>query len=256
MVFDNDGIMKKTFAAIFAAVSILAGGCAKKELTQPDAKLIDQANNYYSRDRFTQATESYRKSIEKNPDSPFRKAAILGLADSLYKDKSYFEAELYYERFVELYPMDPLKPRAAFYDGMCYYHDSHASDRDQTQTKKAMDIFNDFVKDYPDHPLAPYARTFAAEMRSTLAGSVLEIARFYHRVNKPHSAIGRLEEFLKTYQDTKDAPEAMYLLGDCYFREQSYKKAAIAFTDLIKKYPGSEYATMAAAQAESIKLKD
>jgi len=248
----------KKNAALAVAGVLLAGSlisCSQKELVRPDAVLINRGNNFYARERFTQAAEEYRKSIEENPDSPFRKAAILGLADSLYKDRKYFEAALYYERFVELYPMDPLRPRAVFYLGMCHYLDSYTPDRDQTPTKKAMETFDSFVKDYPNSELAPYARKFYNEMRATLAESLLEIARYYYKVNQNQAAIGRIHDFLNQYPDAETVPEAMYMLGVCYYREQSFRKAAVVFTELMKKFPENKYAAEGAAIAEKLRLK-
>lgn len=252
----NHGRVLRRAAAAALAFCALCVSCASKELAQPDAVLINKANNFYARERFNQATEAYRQSIHENPDSPYRKNATLALADSLYKEKKYFEAILYYERFIELYPLDPLKPRALFYMGMCYYHDSRTPDRDQTQTKKAMETFGAFIQDYPDHPLAPYAKKFRREMIGVIETSLMEVGRFYHRTHKNQSAILRLTEYLGKYPEGPYVPEAMLLLGEAYYREQAYKKAALVFTDLVRRFPESEYAARAKTLVRNMGLKD
>ncbi|MGK7344344.1 MAG: outer membrane protein assembly factor BamD [Candidatus Nitrospinota bacterium M3_3B_026] len=252
----NHHSASRAAASVVLAFCALSLSCASKELAQPDAIIVDRANNLYARERFTQATDAYRQSIQENPDSPYRKTAILALADSLYKEKKYFEALLYYERFVELYPLDPLKPRAVFYMGMSYYHDSHTPDRDQTQTEKAVESFDTFLRDYPEHPLAPYAKKFKREMGDVQAASLMEIGRFYHRINKNQSAILRLTEYLEKYPAAADVPEALYLLADSYYREQAYKKSALALADLLNRFPESEYAAKAKSLARAMGLKE
>ncbi len=249
-------IVWKVFSSLFLLTTLLAiFSCGKDEFVLPGAGLVNTANNYYARGRFTQASDTYRKFIDENPDSPFRKKAILGLADSLYKDKLYFEAALYYERFAELYPLDNLTSRALFYMSMCYFKNSSTADRDQTQTNKAIESFDKFLATYPNHNLAPIAKKLRDEKISVRAGAALEVARFYHRINKSQSAIGRLKEYLAFYPGSKQEPEAMFLLGECYYREQSYKIAARIFAAIIKTYPQSAYAKKAADLSERITIK-
>lgn len=240
------------------ATALILGftGCQSgKQVVQKDSILASKANNFYARGRFSQATEQYRELVDEHPDSSFRRQAILSLADSLYKDKKYFEAVLYYERFIQLYPLDPLTPRAQFYLAMSYYHDTSTMDRDQTNTAKTMESFDLFLERYPKHILVPYAKTKKTDMALLRAGSKLDIARFYHRINRNQSAITRLKEFIELYQDSSEIPEALFLLADCYKAEQSFKNAALTYTVLVEKYPDSEYASKAASEAQKLKIK-
>lgn len=246
---------KIVLIALLMLLLVGSYACGTDDIKGKGATLVHTGNNYYTRGRFDQAALAYQKFVEQNPDSPYRKAAILGLADCYYKDKEYFQAILYYERFAELYPLDPLTPRAQFYMGMSYYYDSNTADRDQTQTMQAKKVFDFIQEEYPDHELAPYAKKYGTQMAAIKTSSELEIARFYLRVNKSHSAITRLQEYIERHPDSDELPEAMYLLGEGYYKEQSYKKAALIFTMVIEKYPGAVFASKAAAMAKKIKLK-
>lgn len=225
------------------------------QIAQPDAVLVNKAGNMYARARFSQASDLYRKSIEENPDSPFRKQSVLGLADSLYKDKEYVEAGLYYERFSELYPLDANTPRSFFYLAMCHYHSTHTPDRDQTNTAKAVVAFNRFLEKYPNHILSPIARNYITEMNTLIRDSGIEVARFYNRVGQNMAAIERLKEFLAKYPDSGLTEEALFMLGESYYREQAFNDAAQVFIKLIEKYPNGEFSGQAVALAQTIKLK-
>jgi outer membrane protein assembly factor BamD len=241
--------------AALAVVAVSACASSQMDVAQPDAMLMDNANNFYSRGRYSQAVDLYRKSVEHNPDSPHRKGAALGLADALYKEKEYFEAALYYERFVELYPLDPATPRAYFYLAMCNYNDVHSPDRDQANTKKAKDAFTRFAEKYPTHLLTPLAKKFTGEMESRLIESEIEAIRFYHSVNKNQAAIRRIREHIKQYPASPFIEEALFIMGECYYREQSYKEAASVFIALIEKNPAGAYSANATKLAQTIKLQ-
>jgi outer membrane assembly lipoprotein YfiO len=236
---------------------ILLAGCAEtmKELQADDSVLLDKANNFYARTRFNQAAGSYRKLVEGYPDSNYRKAGLIGLADSLYKEGQFDEASLHYERLVELYPMDDLTPRALFYSGMSHMMLTSNLERNQAKTKTSMRIFGEFITRYPDHQLAPSAGWYKKEMARMLAGSKLEIARFYHRTGKSASAIGRLKEYIEENPKAPEAPEAMFMMGDSYMREQAYRQAAEVFTVLIGAHPESQWAQKARAAAGKLALK-
>ena len=244
-------------AGALALAFALLASCAetKMELAAGDAALLDKANNFYSRQRYNQSTASYRKLTEEYPDSNYRKAGLIGLADSLYKEGQFDEANLYYERFVELYPMDHLTPRALFYYAMTQMMLTSNPERNQAKTKAAINSFSEFVERYPDSQLAVQAGWYKKEMERMLAVSKMEVARFYHRTGKNGAAINRLKEILEESPGSPDAPEAMYLLGDCLMKEQAYRKAAEVFTVLIGAHQGTKWAVMAKAEAGKLALK-
>jgi outer membrane protein assembly factor BamD len=254
--------MKITGKLITLALSVLVSmvvvtGCSTgKDIIKEDDKLVDSANNLYARERFTEAEEKYRRIIDEFPDSSYRKLSILGLADSLYKQKEFFEAALFYERFKELYPLDQHTPRARFYLAMSHYNDTTTSDRDQSSAHKAVGLFGDFIKTYPNNPLAPYARDKKSELISLMAESEMEIIRFYYKINKNQSAIMRIWDFLENTPGAKQAPEALFILGESYMREQSFKKAAQTYMEIMEKYPDSEYSQRAAVRAKKLQLKN
>lgn len=243
------------YLAVAFAAAVLSACASGMDVAQPDSMLMDNANNLYAKARYSQAVDLYRKSVEQNPDSPYRKGAAMGLADALYKEKEYFEATLYYERFTELYPLDPATPRAYFYLAMCHYSDAHTPDRDQANTRKAMTAFARFIEKYPNHRLAPLAKKFSEEMGSILVESEMEVIRFYHKTNKNQAAIWRIKDHMKQHPASPYMEEALFIWGECLYREQSYREAASVFITLIEKNPGGVYSASAAELAKNIKLQ-
>lgn len=253
--------MKKTrFITFVAAIAFSAAlsGCVTGEEKEISTGVtsIETANALFAKGHYTQASRIYRRVLEEEPDYPARKQLLLALADALYKDGEFFEAPLYYERFLELYPLDPLAQRAAFYYAMSVYHDSYSPDRDQTNTRKALTALKSYVEIYPKSPLAPQAKRRQREMERKLRDSEMEVARFYHKINRNSAAIRRLQSYLETYPKSPEAAEALYLLGDSFYKEGAHTKAAQIFTILLDKYPGSDYAQQGASRANKILGKE
>ena len=256
-LFRGRFLRHKCAAGALALGLALLAACAetKMELQASDVLLLNKANNFYARQRFNQATASYRKLTEEYPDSNHRKPALIGLADSLYKEGQFDEANLYYERFVELYPMDHLTSRALFYYAMTQMMMTSNPERNQAKTRAAISSFSEFIERYPDNQLSVQADWYKKEMERMLSNSKIEVARFYYRTGKNGAAINRLKEFLAEYPGSPDAPEAMYLLGGCFMREQAYREAAEVFTALIGAHQDTKWAAMARADAGKLMVK-
>jgi TolA-binding protein len=92
-------------------------------------------------------------------------------------------------------------------------------------------------------------------MESRLIESEMEVIRFYHSVNKNQAAIRRIREHIKQYPASPFLEEAQFILGECYYREQSYKEAASVFIALIEKNPAGAYSANATKLAQTIKLQ-
>jgi len=74
------------------------------------------------------------------------------------------------------------------------------------------------------------------------AGLGAEVAAYeeafrLYRGSQYKDAIARFREFLQTYPESGYADNALFWLGDCYFKEGDFPSAAVAFEDVAKKYP-------------------
>jgi TolA-binding protein len=79
----------------------------------------------------------------------------LGIADSLYNQKSYDDAFQLYSKFAEENPKDPQAPSALYRAAMCSYHQRYYS--------QAIDYWQRLLERYPDSKDAGQARTQVAD---------------------------------------------------------------------------------------------
>ena len=229
-------------------VTLMAPGCGyfHKEPTPTDpSALLSFGREKLAEKRFSKAKEQFERLLDTTSDNELRLQALINLADTFYKNGEYEEARFQYRKFLELYPVNPLAPRAQFQLAMCSFAEIKTPDRDQAITLEAIRQFERFLQSYPDHPLASEAEQRHAFCINRLAEHDLEVADFYYKRGKYHSAINRLSALLDRYPDFTQNDKALYLLGQSYKQEESREKARAAFARLVNEHPDSGYASSA-----------
>jgi len=207
--------MKKII--LFSFLLFLCSGCAwfKTAEDKPVHELVsDGMEAFESRD--------YRKSIasfEKLRDwYPFSKYAILGelkIADSHYHLKEYEEAVAGYEEFESLHPRNEAVPYVIFQMGNCYFEQMDTIDRDQGVVRKALEIYNRLVKQYPDDPYADKAGKNIRECQKSLAGHEFYVGLFYYKNKQYEPAVKRFRNVLSDYPDVGIHQKALHYIGLC-----------------------------------------
>ncbi len=84
---------------------------------------------------------------------------------------------------------------------------------------------------------------------------LFHVIRFYHKTNKNQAAIWRINDHIKQHPKSPFIEEALFIMGECQYREQAYRAAASTFITLIEKHPKGEYSDHAAELARNIKLQ-
>ena len=92
--------------------------------------------------------------------------------------------------------------------------------------------FRDFLKSYPQSPLAENAQYWLGEA--------------YYVNHDYDSAAEAFRTVLKKYPDARKAPDALLKLGYTQFEQKQYGAARSTLTSVTQKYPGTDSAKLAA----------
>ena len=177
--------------------------------------------------------------LKKYPESVYGEIVHHVLAEghfALYrKDESHAdleEARKIYHYLLHKYPQSPLTERTELF--LAYL---------DLEEKNALETIQSFSRFIQRHPRSP----FVDGAKKALADGYLILSKF--------------SDALKVYEDIRDhstspveSIEAQFRMGDVYFSEKQYRKAAEAYADVIKKHPGYDakfpnaYYNMAEAQ--------
>ena len=134
----------------------------------PDEK-YQKALTYFNDKQYVKAqtlldeVTSYYKGTDRSQD-------VLAYLSRCYMgQKDYITAAEYYQAYIRNYPKGRYIIEARYQVGHCYYLDAPDARLDQTDTKKAIDFFTQFVELYPESQYAEQAYKEMNELYDKLA---------------------------------------------------------------------------------------
>jgi outer membrane protein assembly factor BamD len=179
---------------------------------QPLNNLLQEGLDASRRGDFDKAIEIFQHIKDAHPFSSEAIVAQLKLADAYYYKRDFENAILCYEDFISLHPKHKAVPYALYQIGLCYFHQIPTIDRDQTMTRKALEIFKQLIKEYPSTRYAKRALLKIKTCREKLAAHEFYVGRFYYRTGAYKSALLRFRYIVEHYADLPIARKAQHYL--------------------------------------------
>jgi outer membrane protein assembly factor BamD len=209
---------------------LLVGGAAcRKPKTKPDplaggitaAQLLTRGEAEVKKGRMEDGRRQLRVIEEQLPSTPeFPKAKLL-LADSFFfaSSPSYPEALVEYQSFMNLFPRHEMRDYALFRIALCHFASIETAERDQAETRRALDTFQQLLRESPGSLYVTDAKSKVIQCWRRLAEHELMVGIFY--VNSFHfgGAEKRLKELMETYPEYVDRERAYYYLGEALRRK-------------------------------------
>lgn len=187
--------------------------------------------------------------------SPYATLAELRTGDVFFEKGEYEQAAIEYEEFLKRHPGHQDASYATYQLARSYSRQINSPDQDPTETREALKWFNIFVEKYPDSPLVPKAEHRIVKCRQRLAKREIYIGNFYNKRKNYKAAAHRYGVVVADYSDTKQMPEAMYLLGRAYAKQDQYDLARATLNQLVQTYPDEKYASKATSLLNDIEGK-
>jgi len=239
------------------------------ESVEPDKLLYDRAIQDIKKGRYTEGRLSYQTLINTYPDSEYLAKAKLGIADSYYKEggtANMTQAIETYKDFITFFPFLDEAAYAQMQVGMAYYRMMEKSDRDISRAQSAEDELQTFLLKYPDSPLRAKTEQYLRDVQEVLADGQFRIARFYYVKMDYRASTARLVELTERYPLYSQSDEALWMLGDVYFRVKQASKneddknhwsdlAAQCYDRIIQNYPLSKRGADAKVRLSAMGMK-
>lgn len=207
----------------------------------PVEAIYNEAAAALDAEEYQVAARKFEEVERQHPYSKWATKAQLMSAYASYKDKSYDDAILALERFIELHPGNEDIDYAYYLHALSYYEQISDVARDQQMTDFALDSLNTLIRRFPD---SKYTRDATLKRDLTLdhlAGKEMEIGRYYLNRGHVNAAINRFRKVVKEYQTTTHTPEALHRLVESYMTlglsSEAYRIASV----LGYNYPGSKW---------------
>jgi len=215
--------MRNIFILIFSAV--LLGGCAggKKNInkilksTDPEYKLR-MAEQFYVKKKYSKAQVLYEDIM------PYYRH-LQGFEDIYYKyaycayyQQDYLNAENLFKTFLELFPNSTKADELDYMRAYTYYKQSPKAELDQTDTEKAIGLFQIFINTHPGSARNKEAYEIVEKLRAKLEVKAYKAAQLYYDLGQFRAAGVTFTNVLNTFPESSKADEYKLMIIRSYFR--------------------------------------
>jgi outer membrane protein assembly factor BamD len=222
----------------------LFGGEKYETKLLPDVPADDIYNQGLARldkKNYKDAAKKFTDLEKQYPYSQWSRKGLIMTTYSQYEGGDYDSAIASANRYIQLFPSTPDAPYALYLAAMSYYQQVPDISRDQENSEKALNLFNQIVQQYPTSEYANDARYKIQVMRDQLAGKEMSIGRYYLNRRNYTAAINRFREVLAKYQTTRHTEEALERLTEAYMGLGITAEAQTAAAVLGHNYPDSQW---------------
>jgi len=175
--------MKKILIIILSAVVLFS--CAKKtvlkESSVGEEELYNKAFEQYEAKKWGKSIDLFQKYIFSYPANKRTESAQFYLADAFFSAKSYTEAIVELEYFLDNYKNYNFKKDASYKLAICYYKLAPSYQFDQTLSKNAISVMREFLKDYPESDNRQEIDSLSRILISRLEEKKMHTGNFYSK---------------------------------------------------------------------------
>ena len=205
---------------------------------------------------------SYYRGTERSQD------VLSYLARCYMGQKDYASAAEYYQAYIRNYPKGRYIVEARFQVGHCYYLDAPDARLDQTETKKGIEFFTQFVELYPESPYAEQAYKEMNDLYDKLAQKEYLSAKLYYNMgtylgNNYLSAEIIAKNALKDYPTNKYQEDLNWLILQSKYQQtlnsldekklDRARETEDEYYSFITEYPDSKHRAAAERIGKEIK---
>jgi outer membrane protein assembly factor BamD len=255
--------IRRTSLLPAALLTALLPGCSHKGpadiatlASNSDQVVFEAGQKAAVKNNWEAARQHFKRVVDGFPQSQYGPEARLSLADSYFREGgfgNYILAISAYRDFLTLYPSHPKSDYAQYQVGECFFLQKSGPDRDQTNTKKALEELQRLLEMYAASPYTEPARTRIRELRQSLARAEHVAGYFYQRTRKAYRAsITRYEIVLSDYPDYDRLDEVLFRYAECLTFMARKAEALPQLSRLVSEYPQSSFSDEARQMMSTI----
>ena len=226
--------------------------------SQPDKFLFDRGTESLNEKKWLTARGFFREIVDSYTQSPYRPDAKLGIGDTYLGEgtsEGLERALNEYREFLGFFPTNPRADYAQYKLGMTHFKQMRAAQRDQTETREAINEFERFIERYPGSMLVPEVRARLRDARDRLSESDYLVGYFYYKQRWYPGAVDRFKDLLKTDPGFTNRDAVYFYLGEALVRTNQKAEALPYYERLIQEFQQSEYLPDATKRIAELKAQ-
>jgi outer membrane protein assembly factor BamD len=256
-------------AMLLSVTGVLAPACAAKSnkvppgTNQPDKFLFERGSEQLQKRKWVTARQYFQTLVETYPQSPYRADAKLGVGDCFLGEgtaSAQVQALQEFREFLSFFPTNPRADYAQYKLAMAHYYQMAKPERDQSETRHAIEEFDAFFARYPNSALTPEAKKYYRETRDRFSDSEYRVGLFYFRAKWYPGTIDRLQAVLKNDPQFTGRDAVYFYLASALVKMNRPAEALPTLQKLVDEFSQSEFLVegqklMAEVKAKGLEAK-
>jgi len=229
-------------------VVLLGCGASTVPSIHSEPERLTVARQLMEKRQWMVASDLLKSYIANSAGSKDVDEAIELLGECLLHNKDWAGATVEFERLLRDYPESDSAGSAAYGLGEAYYGQSRGPDFDQEMTAKAIEQWQSYLRDYPEHWLNPKANERLAVARRKVATKLLTTARLYSKMGFYEPSRIYFERVEHDFGDLDIAADAMMGLAQIDMKRGRNAEAIARLQVVEERFHGQPVAARAARE--------
>lgn len=183
-----------------------------------------KADEYYDRKQWSKANTLYEELLTIYKGTKNFENVYYKYAFTFYNDKNYLAASYHFKNFSDLFPNSPKTDECEYLNCLCLFNLSPDYSLDQTNTIKAIGEMQTYVNTHPESKHIKEANRLIDESRTKLEKKDNYGAELYYKIGEYKSAAVAFEQIIRKYPDAKDVDYYTYMVMKSHY---TYAKNSI-----------------------------
>ncbi len=245
--FELNGLARHLRWALPAVAACLMAACSSSNSAQkllnpdPPDKMYLIADALLTRGRYEDAAQKFEDLDRDHPYSPEARRAIVMSSFAYYKAGKFPEAITTAKRYTTMHPGTKEAPFAHHIIASAYFDDMNGPNRDQGNTRKALEEFKTLVARYPESSYAKAAENKIRLCEDSLAAHEMYVGMHALKNKQWLGAKNRFEVVVREYQTTVHVEEALMRLVEVNMSLGIVHEAQNAAAVLGHNFPNSRW---------------
>jgi len=220
-----------------------------EKIERIDEKHYLIAESYFAQGDYRNAIREYEVVISSSPQSELAGSASLRKAECYYNLKNYSEALNLFNQMWESFGDSFLAPEILYGTSQCYLKQGKIEETESV-LERLISSFPGYVQEervnYSFGLIRYYQEKYEQALESfekvdDVYAGYYE-ARCLEELNRELPAQAKYKEVIEKYPKSELADDALYGMGETFYRMEQYDFAMRKFWDLLRSYPRSEFA--------------
>jgi outer membrane protein assembly factor BamD len=249
--FSKQAIVSFVVFLVSATILSCAGTLDVKPTSAEDQ--FERGKRRYEARRYLDSIDEFKLLLAQYPGSKYVEPATFYLGKCHYETKEFPLADVELARIVRDFPRGDYAEESTFLLAMCAFKQKRSPHYDQSQTRKAAQLFSTYLANFPQGTFLTEAEEKLRECRALLAEKLYHTGELYIKLSYFQAARLSFQQVLDSYGESKWADWALLGIGKTYEKEKAWDKALETYESVVERDGDREALGVARQRLEMVR---